>query len=103
MRRPARAQKRALLIAARVQDLCEVQPAHVGGHGRSGGELREGDEHLRRVAADGRLRLPAPTPLPPWRLHTPVLIGSHGMILLRKRAAPSQTVHSARVFVFRAD
>ena len=31
-----------------------------------------------------------------------VLIGSYGMILLRKRAAPSQTVYSARVFVFRA-
>ena len=61
MRRPARAQKRALLIAARVQDLSEVQPAHVAGLGRNGGELHEGDEHLRRVAADGRLRLP-PTP-----------------------------------------
>ena len=100
MRRPARAQKRALLIAARVQDLSEVQPAHVAGPGRNGGELHEGDEHLRRVAADGRLRL---LPSPPWRLHKPVLIGSHGMILLRKRAAPSQTVHSARVFVFMAD
>ena len=57
MRRPARAQKRALFIAARVQDLSEVQPAHVAGPGRNGGELHEGAEHLRRVAADGRLRL----------------------------------------------
>ena len=60
MRRPARAQKRALFIAARVQDLSDVQPAHVGGPGRNGGELREGAEHLRRVAADGRLRLGHP-------------------------------------------
>ena len=57
MRRPARAQKRALFIAARVQDLSDVQPAHVAGLGRNGGELHEGAEHLRRVAADGRLRL----------------------------------------------
>ena len=60
MRRPARAQNRALLIAARVQDLSEVQPAHVAGHGHNGGELREGYEHLRRAAADGRLRLGPP-------------------------------------------
>ena len=48
----------ALLIAARVQELSEAQPAHVVGPGRNGGELHEGSEHLRRVAADGRLRLP---------------------------------------------
>ena len=57
MRRPARAQKRALFIVARVQDLIDVQPAHVAGPGRNGGELREGAEHLRRVAVDGRLRV----------------------------------------------
>ena len=60
MRRPARTQKRALLIAARVQDLSEVQPAHVAGHGRTGGEFQQGFEHLHRVAADGRLRLGSP-------------------------------------------
>ena len=63
MRRPARAQKRALLIAARVEKLSEVQPAHVAGLGRNGGESHEGSEHLRRVAADGRLRLAPPMAL----------------------------------------
>ena len=50
----------ALLVTARVQELSKVQPAHVAGHGRNGGEFREGSEHLRRVAADGRLRLGSP-------------------------------------------
>ena len=39
---------------------------------------------------------------PPWRLHKSVLIGSHGIHLLRKRAALSQTLYSAIVWVFRA-
>ena len=49
-----------MLIAARAQAFSDVQPAHVGGHGRDGGELQQGFELLHRVAADGHMRLGSP-------------------------------------------
>ena len=49
-----------MLTAARAQDVSDVQRAHVADHGRDGAELQQGFELMRRVAADGHMRLGSP-------------------------------------------